>query len=124
MHPDPAEWLWLEPGERLALDELSRLCGLTRDELAELVEYGALVPVSAGETRFAAEWVLPLRRAGRLRADFDLDLFTVGLLLGYLRRIDALEHELRALRAHMPRHLQEHAPSPGPWREPHGKVRG
>ena len=46
--------------------------------------------------------VTPLRTAGRLRQDFDLDLFTVAMLLGYLHRIEVLENELRCLQAGQP----------------------
>jgi chaperone modulatory protein CbpM len=45
---------------------------------------------------------MPLRTAGKLRQDFDLDLFTVGLLLGYLNRIEALERQVRTLKAQTP----------------------
>ena len=59
-----------------------------------------------------------LREAARLRAQFDLDLFTVALLLGYLQRIARLEHQLRSLQAHVP--YPQHLPreGPAPWREP------
>ena len=43
---------------------------------------------------FSAAFITPLKVAGRLRRDFDLDLFSVGLLLEYLCRIDMLEHQL------------------------------
>ena len=43
---------------------------------------------------FSAALIAPLKVAGRLRRDFDLDLFSVGLLLEYLCRIDMLEHQL------------------------------
>ena len=43
---------------------------------------------------FSAAFIAPLKVAGRLRRDFDLDLFSVGLLLEYLCRIDMLEHQL------------------------------
>ena len=43
---------------------------------------------------FSAAFIAPLKVAGRLRRDLDLDLFSVGLLLEYLCRIDMLEHQL------------------------------
>jgi hypothetical protein len=52
---------------------------------------------------FSADYVMPLRKAGRLRRDFDLDLFTAGLLLDQLLRIDALETQVRALQARLER---------------------
>jgi chaperone modulatory protein CbpM len=97
------ELAWLDARETVTVTELSRACALSPDELGELVEYGALVPVIAQppETTFSAEWVMPLREAGKLRRDYDLDLFAVALLLDYLHRIDDLEDQLRSLQAHV-----------------------
>lgn len=100
-----SDWTWFEADRRIAQEELVQMCSLTRAELDELVEYGVLVPLvdEAGSGRhFSASCVPPLREAARLRAHYDLDLFTVGLLLGYLQRIGQLEHQLRTLQAHFP----------------------
>ena len=74
------------------------------DEVDELVQYGALAPQAQRaavpqEPRFSADCVVPLRAACKLRIDYDLDLFTVALLVGYLNRIDALEQQLQSLHA-------------------------
>lgn len=100
-------------------DELARMCGLSAAEISELVEYGSLLPVEAGGARFSAGCVPPLRTACRLRADFDLDLFTVSLLLGYLQRIAELEQHVRTLEAHLPHARRTERDGPAPWREPH-----
>jgi len=119
-----AEWVWTDAHTTITITELSRVCGISRAELDELVEYGSLVPLDGapdeGAPVFTADCVAPLRAAGKLRQDFDLDLFAVSLALGYLQRIDALERQVRALQAHLPRHV--HAPvreGPGLWHEPH-----
>ena len=41
--------------------------------------------------------------------DYDLDLFMVAMLMGYLTRIETLEHDLRLLHAGagLPRHLPD-----------------
>ncbi|OOG36706.1 chaperone modulator CbpM [Polaromonas sp. A23] len=95
---------WLDAREVITMAELARICALSPAELDELVDDGVLVPVEEGrqERLFSAECVMPLRTAGRLRQDFDLDLFTVELLLGYLNRIEALERQVRTLKAHLP----------------------
>ena len=95
---------WLDAREAISLSELSRVSALSPDELDELVEYGALVPLDTTqhERLFSAGCVMPLRAAGNLRRDFDLDLFTVGILLGFLHRIDTLESQLRSLDARVP----------------------
>lgn len=95
---------WLDARETVTITELCDACGMSTGEIDELVEYGAIAPVEAAQAEriFSAEWVVPLRTAGRMRQDFELDLFTVSLLLGYLRRIDGLERELNSLRARFP----------------------
>lgn len=95
---------WLDAREAVTLAELAQTCALSVAELDELMDYGVLVPMQEArpERLFSADCVMPLRAAGKLRRDFDLDLFTVGLLLGYLNRIEALERELQSLRAQLP----------------------
>lgn len=98
---DTYEVTWLDSRETVSIAELSRACGMTLDELAELVDYGALVPLEAHapERIFNADRVVQLRTVGKLRLDFDLDVFTVAVLIGYLDRIDELERQVRSLRA-------------------------
>lgn len=92
---------WLDTGESLNLAELSRLCGMSPAELDELVEYGALSPLNSNqrERRFPAQYIPRLRTAGKLRRDYDLEPFTVVILLNYLNRIETLEAQLRSLQA-------------------------
>ncbi len=110
------EWMWLDARRAVEAGELARMCGLTAEDLAELVDYGALEALQDGT--FRADVVAPLREALRVRVRFDLDLFTAGLLLKYLQRIDAMERELRALRAHGPGEPPERE-GPARWLEPH-----
>jgi chaperone modulatory protein CbpM len=125
MNAQVVEVGWLDARETVSVAELSRVCGLSAAELDELVEYGALAPLhrNGGEHIFSAECIVPLRTAGRLRQDFDLDLFAVAILLGYISRIEDLERELKSLRAYLPRqpHTTHRDEGPAPWREPHGK---
>lgn len=101
-----SEIVWLDAREVLTLPELAEACTVHAGELQELVDDGVLKPVQQDEPVwvFSAEYVMPLRRAGRLRRDFDLDLFTLGLLLGDLLRIDALEAQVRSLQARLGDH--------------------
>jgi len=117
------EVAWLDARETVTLAELSRVCGLNEVELQELQEYGALQSLdkTAAVQHFSSECIAPLRRAARLRRDFDLDLFAIALLLDYLHRIDALERQVKSLQAHLPAHVHSlHREGPQPWREPHG----
>jgi chaperone modulatory protein CbpM len=114
---------WLDARATVTRSELARVCGLTEAELVELTEYGALRPLSgaAGDAVFSAECVPALRQAGRLRRDFELDLFAVAVLLDYLDRIEALERQVKALQAHLPKHAPPpEREGPQPWHEPHG----
>ena len=83
----------------LSLDELARACALSAEEVDELVDYGALSPLQAvaPQRLFFSSWVTPLREACRLRRAYDLELFTVVILMDHLQRIDVLEGQLRRL---------------------------
>ncbi len=108
MTQEQAQWHWLDTRETVTLTELSRCCGMSEAELDELVEYCALVPLlsAATERAFGAEWVTPLRNASKLRVDYDLDLFTVAILLDNLLRIDVLERQVHSLQAVLPTQLR------------------
>lgn len=108
MKQTQVEWNWLDGSETLTLTELSHCCEMSVAELDELVDYRALPPLSASapEPVFSAEWVAPLRAAGKLRLEFDLDLFTVAILLGKLQRIELLERQLQQLQAVLPVQLR------------------
>ena len=99
-----AEWMWLDERTTVTLSELSRFCAISPTEVDELVEYGALLPLvqEREELVFSAQCIAPLRIAGKLRLDFDLDMFSVAMLLGYLNRIEALERQVQSLQAHLP----------------------
>jgi len=122
MPTDASDWTWLDPLRRIDQFELAEMCRLSVAEVDELVEYGALVPVAGDSARtrqFSASCVAPLREAGRLRSHYDLDLFTVSVLLGYLQRIAHLEQQLRSVQSHLPHPVQLPREGPAPWREPH-----
>ena len=106
MNDQQAEWTWLDDSETVTVAELSQVCGMTTAEVDELVEYGAILPlqIKRQERLFSAQCITQLRTAGRLKMDFDLDLFAVAVLLGYLNRIEALERQVRMLQAHAPSH--------------------
>ncbi len=91
----------------ITCEQLSGYSGMSMMELDELVGYSALIPKagpndlpeskSKDDWVFSMQWVKPLRAACKLRNDFDLDLFTVAIVLGTLSRIDDLEHSLRSM---------------------------
>jgi chaperone modulatory protein CbpM len=91
----------LDACEPLDLTELARISEMSFEELSELVEYGALSPLVANqqELGFSSQCLTPLRTASKLRRDYDLDLFTMAILMGYLHRIESLEGQLQSLQA-------------------------
>lgn len=104
MKTETVHWDWLDTSQTMTLSELSQCCGMGTNDIDELVSYHALIPleVASEEPIFSAEWVMPLRHASKLRLEFDLDMFTVAILLGKLNRIEILERQLRALHARLP----------------------
>ncbi len=77
--------------------------GLPEVEVRELVRYGALIPrdPDAAIWTFEARWLVVARTVSHLRHDFELDAHGLSVVLSYVERIDALEAELRRLRAQL-----------------------
>ena len=123
MQPDDQQPQWQVTHRFVEQLELERTCGLDAPEIDELVEYGALVPhivADDGARKFCVECMEPLRQAAQLRHHYDLDLFAVGLVLGYLTRIERLEDRIRTLQANLLHGAHVQRDGPAPWREPHG----
>jgi hypothetical protein len=101
MSPEFVEAVVLDEHDTLTMSQLVELSDLPEDELRALVDYGALTPIdSAASTwTFTASWVVVARAAGRLRRDFELDAYSLSVVLRYAQRVETLEAELRALRA-------------------------
>ena len=101
MATEHGEAFWLHAEQTISTEELAAVSGFSVAEIAELVEYGALTP--EGEALFNAQCVGCLRKAARLRADLELEMHALALVVTFLERIDALESELRKLSARLPR---------------------
>lgn len=109
MPTEAIEYLRLDTTEVMTLTELADCCGLSTADLNELMEYNALVPLpdTTPELSFSAQWLVPMRHAAKMRTDFDLDLFTMAILLEKLLQIELLEHQLQSLQALLPTHLRQ-----------------
>jgi chaperone modulatory protein CbpM len=103
-----AEAMWLDERGEVTIVELTQCSGLTAEEVRELVDMGVLVPSaeSAVDPTFPASSISAARIAARLRNDFEVDARGLGLALTLLERIEALEAELRAVSAQLPRRLR------------------
>ncbi|MGH8713085.1 MAG: chaperone modulator CbpM [Casimicrobiaceae bacterium] len=102
---DYCDALWPDEGQRMPLEALAELSGLSESELLQLVDCGALSPFAdtAGQRIFSVHSISVARTARRLRDDFELEPHGVAVLLAYLDRIRELESQLRALQARLPR---------------------
>lgn len=107
MTPD-TEAVWLDEQRVVSLGELVEVSGLTRDELLELVQGGAIpVREQGGTYVFSARVISVARTACRLRDELELDMTGLGVALRLLDRVRGLEEEIARLRALLPR-------APGP----------
>ena len=104
MTPQDRDWQWMDAGTPLSLLELSSVSAISANEIEELIAYGALHPLNTNPAlqQFSGQCVVPLRTAGKLRRDYDLDLFTVVIMMDFLVRIETLENQLTALKARHP----------------------
>ena len=102
------EYAWMNDRNRVTLAELAALSGLPDAMLVELVECGALAPLDPGDPQwtFSAHCVVTMRKAGRLRNDFELDSNALAVALSFLERIRELEEQLRAAHAQIPRRFR------------------
>ena len=93
--------MYLDAIAEVTFTQLVTASGLPASELVELVRYGALIPRNPDATAwtFEARWLAVAKKASRLRHDFELDPHGVSVVLSYLERIEALEEEIRMLRA-------------------------
>lgn len=104
MKIEVTEVLWMDQYQELSLADLAKLSGLSAEELNELVDCGAIVPVNTN----SAEWVFDAgclvvaKTACRLRNDFELDTQGLSVALTLITRIHNLETQLHDLRAQLP----------------------
>lgn len=102
MNKTPIEVIWPEVADTVSLTDLALACTMSLDDLRELMDFGALLPldIKQAEPMFAVGYMESLRVAGKLRRDYDLELFVVVILMDYLQHIGQLEAQLQSLLAH------------------------
>lgn len=79
------------------LREIAFRCGVEDTFIERLVALGVLHPHGA-PPRFAGESALLVHKVVRLQRDLGVNFEGAAVILDLLERIEALEHELRALR--------------------------
>jgi chaperone modulatory protein CbpM len=89
----------LREDRRVSLTELKQISGLTIKEIEELVDFGILEVQGkeADNWVFSSHCITVVRRATRLKKDFDLNPSGIALALTYLERIQDLEVRLHEL---------------------------
>jgi chaperone modulatory protein CbpM len=83
----------------LTLNELSRACSRSAEWIIELVEQGALEPISYRQTqwRFSGSSLQRARTAMRLQRDLGINLAGVALAIDLLDEIETLRSRLYRL---------------------------
>lgn len=81
------------------LDDVTGRCGLTVDEVKDLVEFGLIDPEGhrPQEWRFSGPTIELVQRASRLKRDFGTNVEGAALALMFLERIAELETRIREL---------------------------
>jgi hypothetical protein len=107
MHTLPIDPPTPETIDYLTLNEVTRLCDLSHEEAAELIEFGAIQieNFDLEERYVSSSQVAALQHACKLYHDYDVDLFCVVLSLDFMRKIADLEDQLSVLTALNPRPL-------------------
>lgn len=92
---------WLDRSQSVSIDDLVELSGLSENDVRELVDAGALVPMNPQENVwiFSADCVVTVRKASRLRDELELDAHALVVTLSLLAQIQTLEAEVSQLRA-------------------------
>lgn len=89
----------LDENLEVNLSELCRACDIHAEFVIELVEYGVLTPrgQAPGNWRFPGTDLVRIKRAVRLRRDFDLNLPGLALSLELLEEVQELRRLLAEL---------------------------
>lgn len=92
---------WISGSSICSLEDMAAASGLAIDEVMDLVDCGVITPLERQPqaTLFQLDCLITLKTARRLRDDFQLDRHGVALALTLLRRLDALDAELKAAQA-------------------------
>lgn len=97
------------------------MTALYHPEVRDLLAAAGLDPSLAEQPQADSSLAMGIHLATALGERLGLDLAAQGALLHYLRRIDAVDQQLRAL--HAPATQRARLGSldrPAPWHEPHG----
>jgi chaperone modulatory protein CbpM len=98
------EGMLLDEQTRISVTELTRVCGVTIDEVRMMVGEGMLQPRDGGSPErwsFSGVEVRRARRALRLQRDLELNLAGTALALDLLDEIEQLRRRVRLLEQYL-----------------------
>jgi chaperone modulatory protein CbpM len=105
MQANVFEALHINPNDPLTLDELIEISGFSKQDISELVDCGALeLQSSSDHWMFKSECIVTIKKAKRLKDDFELHPSSLVLLVTLLQQINTLENEIQNLRLRLPSH--------------------
>ncbi|MFQ3228766.1 chaperone modulator CbpM [Reinekea sp.] len=90
--------------------ELCRTEGIEGEYIVAIVEYGIVTPnnrAAVEKWEFEASSVYWIKKASRLRLDFEIDWVAVSMVIKLLRQKDALEKENRRINRLLQRFVDE-----------------
>ena len=100
MSIETVEATFLEHNGQVTLVQLAERSGLSENELRDLIECGVFAPLDRSAWTFESRSVVVARTAYRLREELALeDTHALAVVLRLFQRIEALEAELRVVRA-------------------------
>lgn len=97
------EGVVLDEQTLLTVTELTRVCGISRDQLERMVGEGMLHPRGSRpeQWHFTGIEVRRTRRAVRLQRDLDLNLAGAALALDLIDEVEQLRRRVRMLEHHL-----------------------
>jgi chaperone modulatory protein CbpM len=98
------EGMLLDEQTRISVTELTRVCGVSIDEVRMMVGEGMLQPRDGGSPErwsFSGVEVRRARRALRLQRDLELNLAGTALALDLLDEIEQLRRRVRLLEQYL-----------------------
>lgn len=86
----------------LSLDELAAICGVTPQQIQELISFAVLHPHGHVqiEWRFDSMQIKRAKRAFRLQRDLEVNVAGIALALDLMDELDALRTQLHVLKKH------------------------
>jgi chaperone modulatory protein CbpM len=97
------EGMLLDEGTVVTLSELTRVCGISQEQVRSMVREGMLQPRGAAPEswRFTGIEVRRTRRAVRLQQDLELNLAGAALALDLLDEVERLRRRVHCLEQHL-----------------------